>query len=105
MPGSHGGSNTDKDYAPHMWIGRHFVGNTAKEIRVGKWLYRIGATSNKKIVAARSLYSDNLLERLSAKSKPVPDGKIPKRVREAISENAFAEDQAEIAAVATLFNE
>jgi hypothetical protein len=104
MPGAHGGRNTDKDYAPHMWIGDHFVGNNTKEVRVGKWLYRVGATSDKKIVAERSLYSDKVLDRLSAESKPVPDDRIPKKVREAITENAFAEGQAEIEAVAALFN-
>jgi hypothetical protein len=101
MPGVHGGSNTDKDYAPHMWVGDHFVGDT-KKVKVGEWFYKVGATRDKKVVAERWPANDEYCMRSEAML--VPDGEIPKEVREAISEDAFAERQAEIASVAAMFN-
>lgn len=36
MPSMFGGSNTDKDYAPHMWIGDHYVGSKVEFKHDGK---------------------------------------------------------------------
>ncbi len=41
MPSMFGDSNTDKDYAPHMWIGDHFVGSTVK-LNLGDKVYVTG---------------------------------------------------------------
>lgn len=53
MPSMFGGDNTARDYAPHMWLGNHFIHNSEKSIKIGEWWYRAGRLSDETIVAER----------------------------------------------------
>lgn len=53
MPSIDGGDSTSKDYAPHMWIGDHFIHNSGQTVQIGDWWYRAGKLSDESIVAER----------------------------------------------------
>ena len=53
MPNQFGGDQCDKDYAPHMWLGNHFIGNSEKIVQINEWWYRAGRLDNETIVAER----------------------------------------------------
>ncbi len=53
MPSMFGGDQCDKDYAPHMWLGDHFIHDSEKVIEVGEWWYRAGKCDDESIVAER----------------------------------------------------
>lgn len=53
MPSMFGGSNTDRDYAPHMWLGDHFIHNSEKILEINGWWYRGGRLDDETIVAER----------------------------------------------------
>ena len=53
MPSMTGGDQRDKDYAPHMWLGNHYIHNTEQVIQVGDWWYRGGRLLDETIVAER----------------------------------------------------
>lgn len=36
MPADVGGSNTDRDYAPHMWVEDDFIGGSECRLVVGE---------------------------------------------------------------------
>jgi len=53
MPSMFGGSNTDKDYAPHMWIGDHFVGSKVEFKHDGK-AYLTGVANGVPVAECRA---------------------------------------------------
>lgn len=53
MPSIDGGDSTSSEYAPHMWLGNHFIYNTQRVVRVGTWWYRGGRLGDGTIVAER----------------------------------------------------
>ncbi len=82
MPGSHGGDQLSKEYAPHLYIGDNFVGSNTKEIKIGKWIYKAGRTGtgeNQQVVAERWPFGIHPSE-IPEKTQSVPYGKIPKKV-------------------------
>lgn len=53
MPSMFGGDQCGKDYAPHMWLGDHFIHNSEKIIQEGEWWYRAGRLYDETLVAER----------------------------------------------------
>ncbi len=96
MPNMFGGSNTDKDYAPHMWVGDYFVSESS-EVRYKNKTYRCGETSGKTIVVEG--------DGLSAIN--VKNAKVPKELRDKVIKKvkgAFKKRQDEIKRMEKLFN-
>lgn len=54
MPSMFGGDQLDKGYAPSFYIGEHFVWQTERSAEVGDKRYRIGRTSEGKIVCSET---------------------------------------------------
>lgn len=87
MPSMFGGDSTSKDYAPHMYVGDHFIHNTGKNITVAGVHYYAGKTRAEILVAER--WTDT-----QPKREPVPQEEIPAEVYDLFSPTAFV-DQAE----------
>lgn len=94
MPSITGGDNTDKDYAPHMWVGDHFVGNATKRLQIGDYWYRFANNSEEVLVAERWPASQG--EYGTHSPEMVPEEEIPQEVRGAISPTAYADRVQEI---------
>lgn len=90
-----GGDSTGKDYAPHMWVGEHFIHNTGKTVTVGCYYYYAGKMSNEQLVAERWTNAQTT-------PTPVPMGEIPEKVRAAFSPTAFADEESGRATIAQM---
>jgi len=93
MPSITGGDQCGKDYAPHMWIGDHFIHNSEKIIRIGGWWYRGGRLDDETIVAERwkggrfAFEGQTDLETISS-------AQIPSKLLDAMSKVSRAEQEA-----------
>ena len=85
MPSMFGGSNTDPDYAPHMWLGDNFIHNTEKIFRIDEWVYRAGRLSDETLVVVR--WKDGNRE-------AVPADQIPDEIHTAMKDVSRAEQTA-----------
>lgn len=101
MPNMFGGDQCSKDYAPHMWIGDHFIGGTGKTVKTKKWIYYVGRTGDETIVAERHPRKDG---EFSSRTKLVPNSRIPTMARKAVAEGALSAREAEVAGIEKLFN-
>ena len=102
MPSQFGGDQCSKDYAPHMWVGDHFVGGTSKYIEIGGWEYHAGHTADETLVVERCRITGRLTT--IQKWRMVSDKQIPDEVRNAFSPTANANRVQEVERLEKLFN-
>lgn len=95
MPSMFGGDQCSKDYAPHMWIGDHFVGGTRKYKKVGGVKYHFGMTEKGQLVVEKEVEEYEW--------EIIPEQEIPKEIR--MSVQTFAERKEEEKRLEKLFNE
>lgn len=77
MPNMFGGDQCSPEYAPHMWIGKNFVWQVERDVRIGKWYYHVGRTKSGRIVCERCRFLGEERQRVSRQD-------IPQRVLAAI---------------------
>ena len=86
-----GGDQCGKDYAPHMWLGDHFIHNSEKVIQVGEWWYRAGRLIDETIVAERWRSGQSSFK---GQIEPVSSDQIPKELLEVMKPVSRAEQEA-----------
>ena len=88
-----GGDQCGKDYAPHMWLGDHFIHNSGKTIRIGEWWYRAGRLNDETIVAERWKGGRFPFEGQTEQEVVLPD-KMPPELLEAMKPVSRAAQEA-----------
>jgi hypothetical protein len=102
MPNAFGGDQCGKDYAPHMWIGKEFVGGTGQYRTIGKEHYHFGMTKEGKLVVEREVKRKRAKCYDLEKWVLVSEKKIPKEVKELVQ--TFSEREAEEEELQELFD-
>jgi hypothetical protein len=88
-----GGDNTDRDYAPHMWLGDHFIHNSGKTIQIGDWWYRTGRLHDETIVAER-WKGGQFPHQGQAEYEMVPSDQLPTELQSVMERVSRAEQEA-----------
>lgn len=84
MPSITGGDQLSPEYAPWAWIQGQFVWQTAQKVLVDQWEYRIGRTTEERIVCERQLVGGQ------QRAEQVPEMQIPEQVLMAIKNVSFS---------------
>lgn len=93
MPSMFGGDQCGKDYAPHMWLGDHFIHNSEKIVQVGEWWYRAGRLDDETVVAERWKGGRFSFEDRTD-HEVVPGDQIPTELQSAMKSVSRAEQEA-----------
>ena len=93
MPSIDGGDSTTPEYAPHMWLGGHFIHNTQQRVKVGDWWYRGGRFEDERIVAER-WKGDEFSHQKQTDRQMVSTEQIPPELLLAMSSVSRAEQEA-----------